>query len=573
MVGGEALGEDLAEALRERLGAVWNLYGPTETTVYSSAARYEGGRPLIGRPIANTQLHVLDASGAPAAVAEVGELHIGGVGLSRGYLNQPERTAQAFVVASHPTLAGARLYKTGDLARWTPGGQLEYLGRNDHQVKVRGFRIELGEIESVLSAAPEVACCAVIARPDHVGVHRLIAYAVPSTPGATIDPDLLKAHLRRRLPEYMVPSTIVTLAVLPLTPNQKVDRNALPDPQALLLHGTEAPDDLLDPEEEVIADVWSKVLGVPIRSRNADFFEWGGHSLLALNTIMGLEEVFNRALPLDSLWADGCTVGGMARIVRLLRNEPELSRLVHIRPGRNDRSPLFVIHTARGSVNEYFALAHEMSDDHPVIGVRARGVYGETTPTRTIEGLATDCIEAMREYQPKGPYMVAGFSLGGLIAFEVASQLERAGESVRFLGMFDTVAPGFTPHPPLQERLHWWLWRLRSLVLRGAAKPEVAGKDPQLDERATVSPIAAGLQRALLESIHGYRPSAPYRGKVDLFVVRNTARQSREPTLGWRTWWSGDYKSHLLSSQGHLDIMSEAGAQELARAVGAAIQH
>ena len=574
IVGGEALGQSLAEALKERLGAVWNFYGPTETTVYSSAARYEGGRPLIGRPIANTQLHVLDTTGRPVAIGEAGELHIGGAGLARGYMNQPERTAEAFIAASHLQLGVDRLYRTGDLARWTFDGQLEYLGRNDHQVKVRGYRIELGEIESLLLAAPGVRNCAVIARADHHDVQRLLAYVVADDGGGTLDGEALKARLRRQLPEYMVPSAIMTLAALPLTPNQKVDRNALPNPSSATPESAQPDADgalALDPEEQVVADVWSAVLEVPIRSRHADFFEWGGHSLMALVTIMKLEEIFNRAIPLDSLWADGCTVAGMARIVRQLRDEPELSRLVHIRPGRGDHAPLFVVHTARGSVNEYFALAHQLNADHPVIGIRARGVYGEAKPSRSIEGLAADCIEAIREHQPRGPYMVAGFSLGGLIAFEVASQLEAAGDTVRFLGMFDTVAPGFKPYFRLQDRLPWWLGRLRATVSGRRSKPVKAGEDPQLDERGTISPFAKDLQQALLDSIDRYTPSRSYKGVVDIFVVRSTARQAREPTLGWHPWWGGAYQRHLLQSDGHLDIVSPEGAGELARAIAGAL--
>ena len=281
LCGGEALPADLADWLASHCGEVWNLYGPTETTVWSTAWQVEAGAPVrIGRPIGNTRVHVLDGHGQPVPVGVWGELYIGGEGVSAGYLNRAELTAERFVADPFSDTPGARLYRTGDRVRWDRHGQLEYDGRLDHQVKVRGYRIELGEIESVLKSQAAVREAVVVVREDLPGDVRLVAYYV-ATDEVTVT--VLRAHLRERLPEYMIPQHFVALESLPLTPNGKVDRKALPAPfagsfsQARVAPRTEA--------ERIIAGIWSELIGTDQISVTDNFFDLGGHSLLAIQAI------------------------------------------------------------------------------------------------------------------------------------------------------------------------------------------------------------------------------------------------------------------------------------------------
>jgi amino acid adenylation domain-containing protein len=314
LCGGEALTRDLADRLLERAGAVWNLYGPTETTVWSAVARVEPGTGLvpIGRPVANTRVYVLDARLRPVPVGVAGELYLGGAGLARGYHDRPGLTAERFLPDPFAREPGARMYRTGDLSRYRPDGTLECLGRIDNQVKIRGFRIELGEVEAALAAHPDVSVAAAAARDEATGEKRLIAYLVPrGTPPAEAD---LRAWLRGRLPEYMVPSAFVVLEALPLTPNGKLDRQALPDPEppAAGSGGPQVPP--RGPVEEALAAVWAEVLERPAAGVYENFFEAGGHSLLAAQMLARVRETFAVEVPLKALF-DAPTVAGLARRV------------------------------------------------------------------------------------------------------------------------------------------------------------------------------------------------------------------------------------------------------------------
>ncbi|MGQ0715388.1 MAG: non-ribosomal peptide synthetase [Gemmatimonadaceae bacterium] len=287
LVGGEAVPRDLVDALRPRVRELWNMYGPTETTIWSTVQRLEAGAPvLIGRPIANTEVYVLDRNHQPTPIGVAGELYIGGTGLARGYLKRPELTAERFV--PHPFKTGARLYRTGDLVRFTPDGAIEFSGRLDFQVKVRGFRIELGEIEAVLAQEPAVRHAVVTVHEDRIGDKRLVAYVVYHT-GESLTGSELRRHLRDRLPDFMVPALVVELDALPLTQNGKVDRKALPNPFA---HSSARDEDFVaarTPMEEFIAEVWRDVLGVERVGIRDNFFELGGHSLLSVRVLHRIE--------------------------------------------------------------------------------------------------------------------------------------------------------------------------------------------------------------------------------------------------------------------------------------------
>ncbi len=303
LCGGEALPQGLADWLARRVKCVWNMYGPTETTIWSAVHRLESGQGSvsIGRPIANTQIYILDQAFRPVPVGVAGQLHIGGAGLSRGYLKRSQLTAEKFVPDPFSQEPGARLYKTGDLCRWRADGNLEFLGRLDHQVKIRGHRIELGEIESALLAHDQVREAVVLAREDQPGDKRLVAYAAPSAETA-VSPTDLREHLQAGLPPYMLPSAFVVLESLPLTPNGKLDRKALPAPD-----GHPQLDDQYvpprSPVEEQLCAIWQEVLHLERVGVQDNFFRLGGHSLLATQVISRVRGAFQVELPMAALFA------------------------------------------------------------------------------------------------------------------------------------------------------------------------------------------------------------------------------------------------------------------------------
>jgi amino acid adenylation domain-containing protein len=464
--GGEALDRDLANRLLEKGAALWNLYGPTETTIWSASHRVECGSMgavPIGRPIANTQIFLLDRNLQPVPVGVPGELHIGGDGLARGYLNRPELTAEKFIPNPFREDRAAVIYKTGDLARYRPDGVIECLGRNDDQVKVRGFRIELGEIEAVLGRHPAVQKAVVVAREDAPGEKRLVAYIVAnkgSNGSAKAEPpsiDALRNFLREKLPPHMVPPFFVFLEKLPLTPNGKIDRRALPSPdlvQSESAHGFVAP---RDPIEQSLAQIWSKVLHVKKIGIHDNFFDLGGHSLLAVRITAEIERLFEKTLPL-AIFLQAPTISDLADVLRKEDWKPSWSSLVPIRPG-GSRPPLFLMHSHGGNVLEYYPLAEHMEADQPVYALQAHGLDGHIVQERSFEEMVEAHLVELRSLQPEGPYFLGGYCLGGLLALEAAHQLTALGEEVALVVLIQTMNPTyarFSPNLSVLQRA-WYL--------------------------------------------------------------------------------------------------------------------
>jgi amino acid adenylation domain-containing protein len=321
LCGGEGLPRDLASQLLERGDSLWNMYGPTETTIWSAVYKVEsqGGPVLIGAPIANTQIYILDGHFQLVPVGVVGELYIGGDGLARGYLNRPELTRERFIDNPFGGGVGSRLYRTGDLARYWPDGNIEVLGRLDHQVKVRGFRIELGEIETALGRHPGVREGVVVAREDVPGDKRLVAYVVPDG-GQPPSVSVLRQYLQEKLPAHMVPTAFVILEKFPLTPNGKIDRRSLPSPTSLR---PELESDYVAPRSEIertITSIWQAVLHLEKIGIHDNFFEVGGHSLLATQAISRINKAFRVDLPLRSFF-ENPIIGGLSRIIENFKNE------------------------------------------------------------------------------------------------------------------------------------------------------------------------------------------------------------------------------------------------------------
>jgi amino acid adenylation domain-containing protein len=457
LCGGEAWSEELAAQLHSRCGELWNMYGPTETTIWSAAVRVKPGEaPRIGPPIANTQLYVLDKALQVVPIGVAGELHIGGDGLSSGYWQRDELTKEKFI--DDPFNPGRKLYKTGDLVCCRPGRRIEFLGRMDNQVKVRGYRIELGEIQSLLSQHPEVREAVVVVREDSPGEKRIVAYVVPRE-ASSCNTEQLREMLKQKLPDYMVPSVVMKLQSLPMTPNRKVDQKALPTP------GLEAFETKFiaprDPLELQLAQLWEKIFGIsPIGIRD-NFFQLGGHSLLAVRLFTQIEKLTGKNLPLVTLFQSP-TIEKLSGILREKGWESPWSSLVPIKPD-GSRPPFYCVHGVGGNILEYMDLAKYMEKDQPFYGLQAAGLDGKRPWHKSVEEMAAHYIDEIRAFQPRGPYYIGGSSFGGLVAFEMARQFEMHGERVALLAFFDTYAPGY---PKLLPSASGWRSKLNHQIYR-----------------------------------------------------------------------------------------------------------
>ncbi|EPE2787741.1 amino acid adenylation domain-containing protein [Serratia marcescens] len=429
-----------------------HAYGPTETTTFATTARIERAegeaRLPIGKPIGNTRAYLLDARGRPVPMGAVGELHIGGVGVALGYLNRPELTAQRFLSDPFNPVGGGRMYRTGDLARYLPDGSLEYQGRCDQQIKLRGFRIEPGEIEGQLAASPWVreAVVQVCSTEHHP---RLVAWIVPT---ADVDHSALqgqlRAYLSERLPEYMVPSAYVWLDALPLTANGKLDRRALPEPERAAV-GTREYAAPQGETETTLARVWCELLEIGQIGRHDNFFELGGHSLLAVRLSSQLRQQ-GITLPVQAIFNHPILAELAEQIDRRTAEAP-LRKAVPARSS-GSRPPLFFVPTGFGDHSYVFELAKEIDETFPVYAVPWPAV--EEKPA-TMSDMAASAVALIREVQPQGPYHLAGYSSGGVLAYAIAEQLQSAGEAVAFLGLIDTLRPVEAMHSPVQLLLNW----------------------------------------------------------------------------------------------------------------------
>ncbi|WP_257656783.1 non-ribosomal peptide synthetase [Parapedobacter lycopersici] len=448
--GGEAFPPDLAEKLLDLCDEVWNGYGPTETTIYSIIKRIRPNElPItIGKPIANTQAYILDETLSPLGMGQEGEICIGGAGVARGYLNRPELNADRFLPDPFAATPGTRFYRTGDLGKVLPNGEIQCLGRIDTQVKIRGFRIELGEIEYHLNKQKGIKESIVIAREDRPGDQRLVAYLLPiddgkqkSIPqsGTPADKESIrrwKQELASALPSYMVPNDWVLLSEFPLTPNKKVDRKALPKPPSAITFAADtANGSALTANEQKVLDIWASIFKTTDIQKDDDFFELGGHSLLALDVMLKIEKETGVKLPLASLFEHPT----IERLAILLDNEKTIKWdcLVPIKPD-GKKNPLYIVHGAGLNVLLFNTLTAHLDKEQPIYGLQARGLNGEEEPFTSIPEMAAHYISEILSQNPTGPYALSGFSLGGLIAYEMAKQLLEMGKEVRMLAMFDT---------------------------------------------------------------------------------------------------------------------------------------
>lgn len=423
---------------------ITNVYGTTESADVSTAyvikrEEFEKIDRLdkvpVGSPINNqVEVYLLDEEQNLQIEGLEGELcitHIGNL-LAEGYLHKPELTAEKFV--PNPWLAGERLYKTGDLARWMPDGNLELLGRIDHQVKLHGVRIEIGEIEAALREYETIQDAVVITRDDISDRKVLVAYLVAKQEMNIVNSEL-RDFLIKKLPSYMIPSFFVILEKLPLSPNGKIDRLALPAPAKSGSQEEKTPVAIRDTLEMRIARIWQEILDVPSINIKDNFFDLGGDSMLALILMTRIRQEFGQDLQLSTLF-DAATIEHQACILRQQKSFQSRSPLIEIQPN-GSKPPLFFVHPAGGNVLCYVDLASYLSPDYPLFALQAQGLDGESEPFEKVEDMAAYYIEAIRTFQPESPYFLGGWSMGGIVAFEMARQLQEQGQEVNLLALID----------------------------------------------------------------------------------------------------------------------------------------
>jgi amino acid adenylation domain-containing protein len=570
MAAGEACPAELVERWGRGRRFV-NGYGPTEVSVLATWEECEPGeaRPPIGRPLANTQAYVLDGALKPVPPGVTGELYLGGPGLARGYVGRPELTAERFVPNPFGREPGERLYRTGDLVRWRADGRLDYLGRVDAQVKVNGVRIEPGEVEAALRELADVKQAHVRAWKSPSGETRLVAYVVPKSPPAPISPllpgegrgegagspglnlEAVRTWLKRRLPEYMVPSAFVVLEALPLTSSGKVDGRALPSPGESRQGSRRsvAPRDELERE---LAHVWEEVLGVKPVGVTDSFFELGGQSLLAVRLVARLRERLGRTVPLAALF-EGPTIEELAARLRAGTPASVQGNRVTLQP-EGTGTPVFWVHPVGGNVLCYAELARHLGTGRPFHALQATGLDGSEPPLTRVEDMAHRYVEQVRAVQPEGPYLLGGWSLGGTVAYAMARELRRQGQEVSLLVLLDSFAPAELP--TLEPDAATLLAGFAADLARSAGRElsltpgSLAGLPPEAQLRtlwthareAGLLPPGTGLEelRVLLEvaqanlrAVAGYSPE-PYEGRMLLLRAKDARRGAEvEPTHGW----------------------------------------
>jgi amino acid adenylation domain-containing protein/non-ribosomal peptide synthase protein (TIGR01720 family) len=456
---GEALTYSIREKFYQKLPKVklYNLYGPTEASIDVTA--YDCSKELgqkiisIGKPIANVQIYILDHYLNPVPIGIKGELHIGGVALAKGYLNQQALTEEKFIPNPFNHFLSKKLYKTCDLARWLPDGNIEYLGRNDDQIKLRGFRIELGEVEQHLLKYPGISQAAVVIRNQKAN-KQLVAYLVLKEK-QPLDREKLRLFLRETLLSYMIPAIFVPIDRLPLTFNGKIDRKALETrklPSSVLQNHIPyvAPQ---TEKEQRLAQIWSEILTIPKIGINDNFFACGGHSLLVLQVLSKINEEFGINLSVRAL-LDAPTIAELLVLIdakkreQLVFNSASLINksqdkyncLIALQSNGN-KFPLFLIHPVGGTVFWYTSIPNYLSADQPVYAIQDPGLETEDIPFQNMEEMASYYIQVIRSIQPEGPYLLGGASAGGNISVEMAYQLKKMGYQVVFVGLFDAWVP------------------------------------------------------------------------------------------------------------------------------------
>jgi amino acid adenylation domain-containing protein len=601
LVGGEGLSIPHVRRAMKQLphAELINAYSATESTTLSCTYRIprETRRtpfPIpIGRPIAHTSVYILDHHMQPVPTGVQGELYIEGPGVARGYVDQPQFTHERFVPNPFGGSPQDRLCKTGDLARYLPDGNIEFLGRVDNQVKIRGFRIEPGEIEAALAQHPQVKAAAVAVREDPRKEKYLVAYAVPRD-GKLLQADELGAFLKKRLPDYMVPAHFLVLSSLPLLSSGKIDRQALPTPEPL---SRVQEREYVAPRNSIeakLVKIWERTLGTKPIGVTDNFFDLGGHSLMAVRLVAVIQDSLGKKLDLPSLFS----APTIEQIAACLKNggSRRASCLVRIQP-KGSKPPLFCVYAGGGRVLPFCDLALELGPDQPLYGLRSPESNGRPLDAR-VESLADNYIRDIRQVQPQGPYYLAGASFGGLVAFEMANQLRAEGEEVALLAMLNTVNPAFFESLPVSEsfqfRLRGYLGKVkyhtegfiharpqerrRLIVELGRWAERQIGLLPWRAVYAFCQRFGLPLPRPLrhnpevfLFAGRRYRPK-PYPGRLSLFKAKEQKAQFvPDPNLGWASLAQGGIEIYEVPGN-HMTMLDKPRVARLAEQLRASLQ-
>jgi thioesterase domain-containing protein/acyl carrier protein len=568
--GGEPLPDWLARELRQRCRAVWNGWGPTEATMCASSGFVEAGEPVtVGRPLPGVRIYVMDNRGRLVPCGVPGEIVVAGHGISRGYVNRPEETAQRYRL--DPFVEGDRMYRTGDRGRLLADGRLQYLGRYDNQVKIRGFRIELGEVESVLVEHPSVREVAAAVRRNGAGQQQLVAYVVTAADG--MDNARLRRWARGRLPAYMVPHVIVQLPALPTSPSGKLDRAALPAPPV-----PRAPSRPIRAETEPktttqrrLAGLWSELLPGTVEDPHRDFFELGGDSVHATRLLVEVERRFGISIAVSD-FLEHNTLASLGALVDHIQVWG--TRITRQRIGQPG---LFVVYPDLISAMSLRHLGKLLERDNHVQALVIPLLLGQIGRSLSVEEMAEPLLRAVRTAQSEGPYRLIGYSFGGLLAYELGRLLHAGGEQVTWLGLLDTPAPAAAR----QVMGKWKSPSARMARLRRGGWPKVLTYGHNLRWSAREKLIAAGLvgrrpgeqfdvrhARQILRdcSIDGH--DLP----MNLFVTTDTVTETGSDSLGWAHVHKGPLEIHTAPGD-HGSLLSATFAGEFTALISASLSN
>ena len=581
-IGGERLSSKLAEKFSEHLPAatLYNYYGLTE----GDGTLFDAGRPFhpaaigvpIGRPAPGVRIYVLDEYLMPIPPGVPGEIHIASLGLAEGYYHQQILTEERFLNSRLADGAGAKLFKTGDIARFLPDGTIEYLGRKDYQIKIRGNTVNLTEVETLLLGHPAVSACVVAAKPDLVGNLHLAGYVVLREAISVQD---LSGYLKERLPDYMVPPAIVILKDLPLNSNGKVNRMSLPEPTYQDFVHRDLFTEPRNPLEIKLVEIWEGILQIHPIGIHDNFFDLGGDSIRLIAMLNETERHFNKKIPMN-IFFQVATIADLAELLRENKPEANWSCLVPIQPHGNNL-PFFCVH-AEGSVIFYHPLAQALGLDQPFYGLQARGLDVKSRPLSRVEDMAALYIQEMRTVQPYGPYQIGGYHLGGIIALEIARQLRAAGETVGLVALIDTYGPNYpvmsAATAQFKYRLAVHIKRLRARSFSGqlnyiktvlgrrmlGISSFVIGRNPWALKLPLPHFIRFDMvRRSIDEAISRHKPE-PYTGEVTLFrATRQPSGAIPNRSLGLQTLVSGEI-SVIDVPATHISIVEEPDVKNLA---------
>ncbi|GGF55285.1 hypothetical protein GCM10011332_05850 [Terasakiella brassicae] len=562
IVAGESCPDDIAQ--KWSVGRTFlNGYGPTESTVCATFSHYAGtGKPLIGKPIENTKVHILDEHMRPVPVGVAGELYIESAGLARGYLNRDDLTQEKFLTNPFSPVFSNRIYRTGDLARWQTHGEVEFLGRMDHQIKLRGFRIELDEIAHVLCRHQQVENAIVISHDDDKAGLQILAFVLASS----LETDDLRRFILNKLPEYMCPAHISILDDFPKLPNGKINRKALVDLQRAPSHLPErhmARDNI----ELALLQIWQEVLNNSDLGIHDDFFASGGHSLLAVRLLSRIERAFNQKLDLDLIFQHTSVADFAQRLRQNKDLKEKWSPLIPVRPAPNSqKNPIYCVHPAGGRVLCYLPFARELAQDIPVHGFQARGLSPHQSPFKDLKECTQTYVDALKQHQGEGPYQLLGWSGGAVIAYEMACILQKEGAEVSNLFLIDAYAPPALPNELKNMDNAALVKALLSDELRDTTSDQLR----QFSENKLIDYLRDTLIKAdIIPADYTYDDvarffevyktncalahatlSPSFNGSIHL--IRAEGEQSMQekycpddPTLGWQSFATGDIKVHI----------------------------